>query len=86
MKNKRTVCHKISKQLSKNFIIFPCPLDGEPTTEGSHGSFCFTTNESFSIKGCSLPIFYKYYQRVSYRSCEASQSFNFFPLLFLTIN
>ncbi|MDD9145440.1 hypothetical protein, partial [Enterococcus hirae] len=25
------VCHKISKQLSKNFIIFPCPLDGEPT-------------------------------------------------------
>ncbi|WP_442784502.1 MULTISPECIES: IS3 family transposase [unclassified Enterococcus] len=30
MKNKRTVCHKTSKQLFKNFIIFPCPLDGEP--------------------------------------------------------
>lgn len=30
--NKRTVCHKISKKISKNFIIFPGPLDGEPIT------------------------------------------------------
>lgn len=41
MKNKRTVCHKISKQLSKNFIIFPCPLDGGPINSHLRSFFLF---------------------------------------------